>query len=99
MLYKRREVYEANNHQPLSKEESTFFSDSCPLGIRMLPNFREENWKFIPKECRIIYRDIKDLDLKAYIDHKRKKIAFFACLKEMCKASGKKSKISILPPM
>ena len=55
----------------------------------MFLEFPLEDFKFIPKWSRAIYRDIKNIDVKIYVYRKSKYIDLFPPLKELIRCSDK----------
>ena len=49
----------------MSPEERLYYRKICPKGLFMFLEFPLEDFKFIPKWSRAIYRDIKNIDLTA----------------------------------
>ena len=73
----------------MSSEERLYYQRICPKGLFMFLEFPLEDFKFIPKWSREIYRDIKNIDVKIYVYRKSKYIDLFPPLKELIRCSGK----------
>ena len=73
----------------MSPEERVYYRRICPEGLFMFLEFPLEDFKFIPKWSRAIYRDIKNIDVKIRVYRKSKYIDLFPPLKELIRCSGK----------
>ena len=90
LLYLRKQKgFFSEDLNELSSEERLYYQKTCPEGLLMFLEFPLEDYKFIPKRSRAIYRDIKNIDVKIYVYRNSRYIDLFPQLKEIIRCSGR----------